>query len=365
MRRSQSIIIVALLLIVGALAGYFLLPRLFSAGPAGSVEPTPVVEQIEMKGVVFAARDIPRGTLLLEEHLVLSEMPRHKVIESMLTDPEAIYGTYARMDVPRGAPVMIGMVTDEIGALVATGSNAAISIPLGHVAISIPIDRLSSVAYALRDGDHVDIIATLSLVDQDVEWQSILPNLVTDLTTSGEPPLSLTASVGGEPPLRGRIEEEDVTGQLLYVVPSGAQLPRTVSQRIIPDATVLHIGTFPLMEEVPEPTPMTEDQEPEQEGLGVPRPAPEEQAEATPTPTPPEPPDIITLILTPQDAVTLRWALRTGVDLSLALRPPGDDSESGTMSVTLGYLLENYSISVPTKIDVRMPSASPQIPSEE
>jgi pilus assembly protein CpaB len=303
--------------------------------------------------------------LLLNEHLTISEIPSDKVIESMVTDAEDLLGRYARMDVPRGAPVTLGMVTDEIGALVATGSDAAIAIPPGHLAVSIPIDRLTSVAYALRDGDHVDIIATLSLIDQDVEFQSILPNLATSLTTSGEPPLSLTAAVGGDPPRLGRIEEEEVTGQLLYVVPSESQQPRTVSQRIIEDATVLHIGTFPLMVEEPVAAPVVEEPEPQQEGIGADLPPPEEEVVPTPTPPPPDPPDIITLIVTPQDAVTLRWALKSGVDLSLALRPPVDETESSTMSVTLSYLLENYSVSIPTKIGVRMPTSAPAPAVEE
>lgn len=319
-----------------------------------------------MRGVVFAASDVSRGTLLLGDHLVVSELPSDKVIESMVTDPEVLIGRYARMDIPRGVPITQGMATEEIGALAATGSDAAIAIPPGHLAVSIPIDRLTSVAYAVQDGDHVDIIATLSLVDQDIEFQSILPNLVTSLTTAGEPPLALTASVGGDPPRLGRIEEEEVTGQLLYVVPSESQQPRTVSQRIIEDSVVLHIGTFSLTQQAPIAPPVQQEEEELPEGIGAVETQPgDEAAVPTPTPLPPEPPDIITLIVTPQDAVTLRWALKSGVDLSLALRPPEDDTESSTTSVTLNYLLENYSVSIPTKIGVRMPSAAAPEPEVE
>jgi Flp pilus assembly protein CpaB len=364
-RGSRLIILVAILLIVIAVAGYFLLPRLMPGRFAAQAEPTPAIQQSPMTGVVFASRDISRGALLSGDDLVVSEIPADKVIESMVTDPGEIVGRYARMDIPRGAPVTLGMVTDEIGALSATGSDAAIAIPPGHLAVSIPIDRLSSVAYALRDGDHVDIIATLSLVDQDIEFQSLLPNLVSGLTTAGEPPLSLTATVGGEPPRLGRIEEEEVTGQLLYVVPSEEQQPRTVAQRIIEDAMVLHIGTFPLVAVEPAQAPMLAEEEQLPEGIGGQGAAQEAQAEVTPTPLPPpEPPDIITLIVTPQDAVTLRWALKSGVDLSLALRPPVDETESATTSVTLQYLLENYSVSIPTKIGVRMPAPVAPAPAE-
>jgi pilus assembly protein CpaB len=58
----------------------------------------------------------------------------------------------------------------------------------------------------------------------------------------------------------------------------------------------------------------------------------------------------VTLIVTPQDALALNWAVKSGVDLVLTLRPPGDTSIDETTSVTLQYLVDNYDIAIPSKL---------------
>jgi len=61
------------------------------------------------------------------------------------------------------------------------------------------------------------------------------------------------------------------------------------------------------------------------------------------------PPDILTLIVSPQDAVALNYLMYTGADLSLALRASGDDAVIETQAVTLQFLLDNYRIPVPSR----------------
>ena len=55
------------------------------------------------------------------------------------------------------------------------------------VAVSVPINRLSSVSYAPRPGDHVNVIVSLLLVDVDTDFQAITPNLSGVVTASGPP----------------------------------------------------------------------------------------------------------------------------------------------------------------------------------
>ena len=62
------------------------------------------------------------------------------------------------------------------------------------------------------------------------------------------------------------------------------------------------------------------------------------------------PPDIITLIVTPQDAVTLNYLLYSGAQISLALRSSGDDSRILTEAVTLQFLMEQYNIPLPARL---------------
>jgi len=67
-------------------------------------------------------------------------------------------------------------------------------------------------------------------------------------------------------------------------------------------------------------------------------------------PAPVAPPDLITIIVTPQDAVTLNYLLYSGAELTLALRASGDDSVISTEAATLQFMLDVYSIPVPAKL---------------
>ena len=103
------------------------------------------------------------------------------------------------------------------------------------------------------------------------------------------------------------------------------------------------MGTFQLEGEVvSEVMPVAE--------AGVGAPVPEGQVQVVTV----TPPDIITLIVTPQEALALNWAMKTGADLTLTLRAPNDAEITETTSVTLQYLLDTYEITVPTKLPYGM-----------
>jgi pilus assembly protein CpaB len=71
-------------------------------------------------------------------------------------------------------------------------------------------------------------------------------------------------------------------------------------------------------------------------------------------PTPPPEPEVVTLIVTPQDAITLNYLLYyqkyLGAQMTLALRSAEDNTRVLTEAVTLQYLLETYNIPVPAKL---------------
>jgi hypothetical protein len=150
----------------------------------------------------------------------------------------------------------------------------------------------------------------------------------------------------------GRIETIP-PGELANVVPAEPQRPRLVSQRSIESALVLHVGEFPLdgrfiaLTDTPTPAP-TPTPVPAEEGEEAPA---EAEAEQPPPPTPtPTVPNIITLGITPQDAVVLTWALNSGVNINMALRSARDVPQVPTTSVTLQYMIETYNITVPPKL---------------
>jgi pilus assembly protein CpaB len=275
----------------------------------------------------------------------------------MFTDLAQVVGRQAKFDLDSGIPLTQNMLVDSAAQLSTAGSVASLSIPDGLVAVSIPINRLASVSYALRPGDRVVVIASMQFIDLDADYQTKLPNITglvygssISLGAEGGPPRLTTEIVGGGGP-EGRTERSgDLTDEQIYVIPSEAQRPRLVTQIIIPSATVLHVGDF------------------EFEKTGV---ANVEQAEVTPPPAageeaapPPEeePPDNITLIVTPQEAVNMTYLINSGVDISLALRSAGDSTVIDTQTATIQYFLDNYAIPLPAKLPYGLAPRVDQVP---
>jgi len=358
MRRSRIFILLAIILLLGVAAAYLFLGRGGGGSSEGDATPVP----IDVVFVAIAAQDISRGAKIPEDGVIMSRMNANLVVETMISGSDEdeirsrIVDRIARQDIARGVPITEAMLTETSGDLLAGGSNAALAIPAGYTAIAVPMNRLSGIAYALRDGDVVDILISLLLVDIDTDFQTILPNQTTPLTASGGtsefPASNITGGVTGVevsedvniPPLPfGRVETDEVTGQPFHIIPQEKQRPRAVSQRLVEAAIVLHVGTFLLEgESAGEVIAVPEG--------GVGAPAPEGQPAAQTI----TPPDIITLIVTPQEALALNWAMKVGADLTFTLRAPNDTEVTETTSVTLQYLLETYEITVPTKLPYGM-----------
>jgi len=377
MRKGRIFFIIALILILGlgAVAIFYFrgLPSSTSETTTEVVE-APVVDLVE---VVVVTQQTPRGYLLNETVLGTIEIPRDLLIEGYFTDMAQVVGRQAKLDLDANMLLTSSMVVDSPDQLSATGSLAALSIPRGMVAISIPINRLTSVSYAPRPGDHVNVIVTLLVLDLDTDFQAATPNrnaavigagpgvivgaeTETDLSVDANTDLSkVTAQTIGAGPTSviGRTAIDPLLEQTLYVVPSEAQRPRLVSQTLLQDAIVLGVGDFPLkdeVEEIPDPTvpppPPTDDEtiDPEAEYTSEYPGEPELIKEE------PKLPDLITLVVNPQDAVTLNYLVYAGSQLTLVLRPSGDDTRVQTEATTLDFLLTQYNIPVPVKLPYGM-----------
>jgi pilus assembly protein CpaB len=264
-----------------------------------------------------------------------------------------------------------------------TGSLAALSIPRGMVAVSVPISRLSSVSYAPQAGDHVNVIVTLMFVDLDTEFQTALPDRNTGIVGPGSGQANLTgsagASVGTErDPVKqeatggtqaqiqasslvavsgggggviGRVYTDPQLNETFYIIPGEQrQRPRIVSQNLLQDIIVLNVGNFPYAQQPTlQPTPAPEAQPAVEGGVQ------QQPAQAT------QPPDVITLIVSPQDAITLNYLLFSGAQLTMALRSANDDTRVQTDPVTLQFLLSTYNVAIPAKLPNGMEPARTEL----
>jgi pilus assembly protein CpaB len=289
----------------------------------------PYVPPEDMVEIVVAAQPvIPRGTRITSDTVRLTAWPKESAPEGYLTDVGSVLNRIARVDIVRNMPVLEEMLTDRVEDLTATGSDAALQIPEGMVAYALPVARWSSVAWAIRPGDRVDVIVSLLLVELDEEFQSILP----DSASCVEPP----EGEGCQSGMLGRLEVL-ANGWVVAVGPSEAQRPRMVTQLTVQDAEVLRVGDWPMEEKEAPPV------EPEEPAEGEAAAPPEPQRAAV---------ESLTLIVTPQDAMVLKYAEETGASMDLVLRS-ARDRDKGTItteSVTLKYIFDRFNIELPPKL---------------
>jgi len=361
MRRGRIFILLALIIVVGVGLVYLLInkgsifPKAQDTSEANLealYTPTPVATT----KVVVVTQRVGRGEIITADKLELIDQPSDLVLPIMYTVIDDVVGKMARYTLDPYTVVTSALVTDS--PITEQGSDDALFISPGMVAISIPISRLSSISYAPERGDHVNVIVTMLFVDLDPSWQTILPNWTGNVigpgsgavvgeggSLTGENVTTLLAQPFRGGSEQGRSETDQLMNETFYVLPSEPQRPRLVSQTLIQDVIVLQMGNFRTPAEkaaleatAPAPTATAE-------------PGAEQPQQAAPTPTPvPAPPDVITLIVTPQDAVTLNYLIYSGAQLTLALRNPNDAAADGTEAVTLSYLLDQYNIPIPVKL---------------
>jgi len=66
-------------------------------------------------------------------------------------------------------------------------------------------------------------------------------------------------------------------------------------------------------------------------------------------------PDIVTLMVSPQDAVMLTYLVYSGAEITLTLRNPNDQALAAKLDgATLEYLLTQYNIPIPAKLPYSM-----------
>ncbi len=374
-RRRTGLILIVLILVVVLIGvgGLFLLQRVLPSATSPDVSqeegptPTPVPTTVR---IIVANRQIPRGARLsiqdvrFEEWPDSVDLPLGTLLVGRGEDAaglEQVEDRIARVDILEGQPILDFMLSPlDQPALVDTGSDVALEIPSGMVMIAMPITRLSAVGFALRPGDHVDILMSFRFVDVDEEFQTLGPNKTIVLTDNPD-----LAEILGTTELPEGRQEPGPFGSTLLIVPNTEQtfgaIPRQTTQMVIDNAIVTRLGTWPLSDIdqpiVVTPAPPVQETEGGQTEGATPVPA----DQATPTPLPSIPiPDIVTLAMSRQDALVLKYSLENDALIDLALRSALDDDIDNvqTDAVTLEYITSFYGVDVPPAlpyaIDPRM-----------
>lgn len=329
MRRGRILIFVVLIVIIGLVVAVVAL-RSFILQPTQSAAPLNV-------DVYVAGQNISQGTKITEELLATKTLPQNLVTADMYTTDQKsdlLNNKIASISLSQGTFITKGEITDASEAVSIPGPTWAAVIPPGMVAASIPTTRFSLAAYSVADGAHVNVNACFQFVDIDSGFQSILPNHTAILTGTGAPSgalpvLSLGINSAGAASTEGRVELEPSLQQPNYVVPSEPQRSRTVCQTILQDVVVMKVGNF---SQAPSSQTAAQTQQAQQQTAAA------------------AAPDLITLIVSPQDADMLDYMVYTSAQITLALRNPNDQSRQATNAITLQFALSQYNIPVPAKL---------------
>jgi pilus assembly protein CpaB len=309
------------------------------AAPAGTVVPViipsptiPPEDISNMVDVVVAWNTVPRGFQMTEAELAIDKRLASEVGTNVITNFEDAVGLYARREIFQGETLTADSLVRDPTLIGIESYGPSSLVPPGWVALAVPLDRLSSVAYGISPGDTVDIMASFTLNAIDEQFQTLLFNSAVFF-------LPETGAEGGDQFViidpYGRFEQI-ATGDIAHVKPAeSTERPLPVSV-ILQSARVIQVGPWRPSPPVPPPTPTPDPELPTATPGGGP----------VPTATPP-PPNVVLIALPPQQQLFLKYALEVNADIDFALRSENDQGLYTIEGVDFNYLLEQFDIIVP------------------
>jgi hypothetical protein len=308
MRRGRILILVLLILIVGLVVAVYVFNQFIQRARRLKHQRSSVYVHPGTSGGVFGHRRM------------LTTAPSRKC-GNCLHDRRACRPAQQQVASYREQGHILSVDADG-PRVFACGPQHASLIPHGMTTYTIPTSRLKLGGYGVGDGSHVNMIVCVLFADLDPTLQSVLPNNTAVLTGTGFVPeslpvLSMSVSPGGP---HGRLELDPSVQQPFFLIPSEGQNPRPVCQMLLQDVVVLRGNSSAAAGQA-------------QPGLR---------------------PDIVTVIVTPQDAVMLAYLTYTQAELTLAQRNPSDLGRQATEPAVLQFLLSQYNIPVPGKLPFGM-----------
>lgn len=126
----------------------------------------------EMISVVVANTDIEATTALVGEMLIVKKTPVTPLVPpDAFSTTDELVGRVASKGIPWGTPILPSMLSPE-----GTKPGLQVRIKEGYRAVSVKIDEVTGVAYNLRPGDYVDVIAVMSV--QTGRFKETVSNII-------------------------------------------------------------------------------------------------------------------------------------------------------------------------------------------
>ncbi len=340
--RGRKMLSIILVVVVGvAFIGYLLLNNMKkSAQESETLAPGTATPLPYVNIVVSAQNPIPRGWHFTSgdgaasvKQWPIDELPSAGYFSSL----EQLDNMYAVEDIPMGKPILPSMLSEKPIA----------AFPEGRVGYGVPMDVQGGLGWHIKEGDHVDVVAAIKLVNTDPEFQSQMPNLFQ--TIPEQPTGEQDSTVSSLNGVYGRFETLP-TGMAAMIFPNGDPFPQIVVQMIVQDAIVWRVGAQYELEVEGAAAVSAAATPVPGEGGGVlqpqqqPQPTPAAAASAAAMPMHRSDIELVTLLVTPQDALILKYLYEIGADLDLVLRAPNDTNYWITGAVWSRYILDRYQI---------------------
>jgi Flp pilus assembly protein CpaB len=293
------------------------------------------------------------------------------VPSNVVTDMDDAIGLFARNDIFQGETLTTDAIVDDPTLTSISEFGPSSLIPQGFIAIGVPIrDDVASVAYAVDQGDYIDVMISFDIYRIDEQFQTYLENhavfFVEESIKAGEAASGDEAS-SGEGSTTGDTKNENTgilffvrpfgrfeelaTGDTALINPSGDQRPVHVGL-ILQNAKVIQVGTYtvpePVDPQLPTPTAVVG------EGEDTPTPPPQQAPTATP-----QPPRVLVVALSPQQQLFLKHAIEVNAEIDFALRGVNDNQLFEVENVDLDFLLNLFSIEVPPNFGFTLEQPTP------
>ncbi len=157
-RGGRILIVLGVLLGVISFAAAFIV---LSSKPTEGATP-----QIKTVKVVIAQQNIPLHTPIPASALTVYDWPEDvQLPRGTFTDTTIVAGRLSKTDIAIGQVVDSDMVVDKKveETRKGLGSDASLIVPAGQVAVAFPVNQISSVSSAIKDGDRVDLMVSYNI----------------------------------------------------------------------------------------------------------------------------------------------------------------------------------------------------------
>lgn len=130
-----------------------------------------------LKPLVIVKTNIPARSVIEASQLVVKDVPAQGYPQGGFSSIQNVVGSVALLNLSAGDLVVSVMLehpnAQNLGNGNQQGSTTALTVPDGKRAVAIPIGLVSGVGYAVKPGDHVDVLVTIDIKDSSANSQAV------------------------------------------------------------------------------------------------------------------------------------------------------------------------------------------------